>query len=415
VETTGAIISAMQSAAPPGQADIDDPTLAALRRLTDMLLASKPEADDEYARFLQIRQRSVPVHGPTLRSWIQDRNVLVVGGTGCIGSSLIQQIRPYIPKQIVSISRGKTMAHSKAPGAIYRHLDIRDRDGIKHLIAEIRPDIVFHLAGQRDPGLAERAVRHTVTTNIFGTRNVLAAAAAAGAQFVVHASTGKAMRPYSCEVYAATKRIAEFVASEVRDPSRNYSAVRFTHIVDNSIVHDRLQEPGHSRFFRLHGSDVVFYAQSAQESAQLMLIAGLTSASDGIQVHAIRDLGWPVSLLDLAIGALRHASSGIPIYFSGFDSGYEDTVRPDLFDPATGGHVSPLFNKFEAARAKPSSGATDMFTLRRGWTSHISEAIESLEHTCHRTAQAAPIKEALNVVSLALRDAAPPGPTSLGA
>ena len=75
----------------------------------------------------------------------------------------------------------------------------------------MRYDVVFHLAGQRDPGRAEREVHRTVTTNVLGTGNVLSAVAASGVPQTVLASTGKALRPYSPEVYTASKRIAEWL------------------------------------------------------------------------------------------------------------------------------------------------------------------------------------------------------------
>jgi FlaA1/EpsC-like NDP-sugar epimerase len=56
-------------------------------------------------------------------------------------------------------------------------------------------------------------VHGTVTTNVLGSRNVLAAAAAARVPPVVCASTGKALRPYSPEMYTASKRAAEWVAT----------------------------------------------------------------------------------------------------------------------------------------------------------------------------------------------------------
>jgi nucleoside-diphosphate-sugar epimerase len=406
LETVGEIISAMRAVAPPGKADLDDVVLQKLRNWTSALLSVKQDADEEYERFLQIRDRGIAVPAEDLAAWLRDKKVLVVGGTGCIGSGLIRQIQPHRPRQITSVSRGASPTwEPPQQGVDYRHLDIRHASGLGGLFQELRPDIVFHLAGQRDPGLAERDVHRTVTTNIFGTRNVMAAAAAAGAQQVIHASTGKAMRPYSSDVYAATKHIAEFVAHREQDFGQRCSAARFTHIVDNSIVHNRLLEAAKDQFFRLHGPDVVFYAQSAKESAQLLLLAGLKTPPGGLRMHAIRELGWPINLVDLAVGALRSTQSRSPLYFSGFDRGYDDTVMPGLFDPATAGEVSPLFNRFEAARAEPSSGQTDMFEVIIDPSQPLEDAMHELESVCGETKDPAKVRGALDAVSWALLDA----------
>ena len=92
------------------------------------------------------------------------------------------------------------------PGAEYRRADVRDRAGLDALIGEIRPDLVFHVATQRDPGNAEVEVHRAVSTNVLGTRTVLTAAAEAGVPQVVCASTGKALRPYPPDMYTASKR-----------------------------------------------------------------------------------------------------------------------------------------------------------------------------------------------------------------
>ncbi|MBR7829305.1 polysaccharide biosynthesis protein [Actinospica sp. MGRD01-02] len=110
-----------------------------------------------------------------------------------------------------------------------------------------------------------------MATNVFGTRNVLQAAARCGAGTVVTASTGKALRPYSPDVYAASKRIGEWILARTAATGElRLAASRFTHVVDNSIIGERLRswcakdEP-----IRLHSAEIGFYIQSALESAQL--------------------------------------------------------------------------------------------------------------------------------------------------
>ena len=46
------------------------------------------------------------------------------------------------------------------------------------------------------------------------------------------------------------------------------------------------------------------------------------------RVFAISDLGWPVSLLDLALDVLAHSGSPVPVYVSGYDQGYEEIPFP---------------------------------------------------------------------------------------
>lgn len=405
------IIESMLRAVPRGQERLDDDQIAALRELTGSLAAAKPEAAGEYARFLGITQRGLCLPEADLAARLRGARILVTGGTGCIGSTLMAQLAAREPGRLVSVSRGEQASWPRQQDAEYEQADIRDRRAIDALIAAVRPDVIFHVAAQRSPALAEVEVHRTVTTNVLGSRNVLAAAAAAGVPQVVCASTGKALRPYSPEMYTASKRAAEWVATTVAAGSEMLcSASRFTHVIDNSIVYDRMLgwagNGGGREVIRLHSPSIAFYVQSALESAQLLLLALLGARPGGLRVHAITDLGWPISLLDVAVGVLGQNGSQAPIYFSGYDPGYEEVPFPGLYDPATAGDVSPLLNAFETAAAVDSPcPMVDAFQLEMAPEPAAPKLLAALEAVCERTRDPDTVRHAIDDLSWSLLDA----------
>jgi nucleoside-diphosphate-sugar epimerase len=399
------IIELMRTAAAPGQSSLDEAAVRQLRSLTGTLIAAKAGAREEYARFQAIGQRALCLPDEQLDQWLRGKVVLVTGGTGCIGSTLMAQLARRCPGRLVSVSRGVTASGPRRPGTEYLHADIRDRPHLDALLRDIRPDVVFHVAAQRNPGLAEQEVHRTVTTNVLGTRNVLAAAGDAGVAQVVCASTGKALRPYSPDVYAASKRAAEWLASSASASGLRCSAARFTHVVDNSIIHQRLKQWARGGVIRLHSTEIAFYIQSAIESAQLLLIAGLGAVRGEFLVHAITDLGWPVSLLDLAVGVLAETGSATPVYVSGYDRGYEEIPFPGLYDPATAGEVSPLLNAFEAARVTPSTcPMVDAFPLEMKPDPEPGKLLAALEDACAAADEPHAVRAALDELSWSLLD-----------
>jgi nucleoside-diphosphate-sugar epimerase len=416
LDSTQKIISAMHEAVPTGRRRLDGASLSVLRDGTRQLLATRRlQARAEYARFREIGQRMLSVPEAALREWIGGKTVLVTGGTGCIGSALVDLLVPLRPRRLASVSRGHTQQWPRARGAEYFHADVRDLPGLTNVFTEVRPDLIFHLAAQRDPGLAQREVRNTVTVNISGAENVLAAATSLSVPEVVLASTGKALRPYSPDVYAATKRAAEWLGWRYTvDTGGRCSAARFTHVVGNSIIHRRLLRASRSGFIRLygdevirHGADVGFYAQSAPESAQLLLCAGLAATGGEFRVHAITDLGWPVSLLDLALGVIDRTGSDAAIYFSGDEPGYESAPFPGLYDPRTAGSISPLISAFEAASTDPSPHSpTGSFPLRFDPNSQAPQLLQALQRACAMTSRTNIIGTYLDELSWALADAA---------
>jgi nucleoside-diphosphate-sugar epimerase len=404
VEAVSEIISRMRAVAPPGHRSLDDDTLRQLRDLTQALIAAKTGAGKEHARFLAIAKRELCLPVLKLADRLRDATVLVTGGTGCIGSALMAQLAARGPGRLVSVSRGVTDDWPRQDCAEYRHADVRDPAAMDLLISDVRPDLVFHVAAQRDPGLAEMQVHRTVSTNVLGTRTVLTAAADAGVPQVVCASTGKALRPYSPDMYAASKRAAEWVASQLAASSGMLiSAGRFTHVLENSIIYKRLlswtDEAGNG-VIRLHSPDIAFYVQSALESAQLLLLACLGSQQGEFRVYAINDLGWPIDLLDLTLAVLASSGSPAPIYVSGCDRGYEEIPFPGLYDPVTAGGVSPLLSAFEAAAVVGSPcPMVDAFRMDMAPEPRATKLLTELAEVCDRTQNPDSVRGALNELS----------------
>lgn len=376
------ILHHIRRVAPAHQDDLNAATRAELLILTDELRRSKPSSAEELDRYLAIREREFAGPAGRIADQVRGRSILVTGGSGCLGTALLQRLRGFAPGRLISMAI--TPAARPVPGVEYLAADVRRPDAVQDLLRSSRPDIVFHLAAQRDPGLAEQRILKTIATNVLGTRNVARAAADASVQRFVYASTGKALRPFTSDVYASTKRVGEGVmARSASDGGMACSGVRFTHVVDNSILLRRLArwcrqgEP-----IRLHSPETMFYAQSARESAQLMLVALLAPADATFRLHMIRDLGWPVSALDLALGMMQRERARAPLYVAGHDPGYEETPYPGLYDLHLAGDVSPLMNGLEAHRVEGSaSAAVDAVPVPAPDHDAIWERLAAFEHT----------------------------------
>jgi nucleoside-diphosphate-sugar epimerase len=392
----------ISEAVPTGKSDLSKQEYKTLLGLTAALLDASPDAVLEYERFLAVQRRGILSSRSQLSSWLRGKRVLVTGGTGCVGSALLRLLCELPTESLHSASRGLTATRHYVSRATYHHVDVRSQADLTSLLAHVRPDVVFHVAGQRDPGLAEREVWQTVTTNVLGTRNVITACRDARVSQVVSASTGKALRPYSPDVYTASKRVAECLHAEAATVTQmSLSAARFTHVVDNSIVHARLLnwiklgEP-----VRVHATDVSFYVQSALESAQLLLVAGLGARPSKFTVNAINDLGLPVSLVDVALGALQRLGLRSPIYVSGYTAGYEERAFPGLYHPREAGDLSPMISAFESFLVECGvCPEVDSFPLTI-CTSESSRAyLGHLDSLCAKTSDPLALKQALDDLS----------------
>jgi UDP-glucose 4-epimerase len=113
---------------------------------------------------------------------------LVTGGAGFIGSHIVDALLARGDEVHVVDNLATGSRDNLAADAELHELDIRD-PAIETLGAELRPDVVLHLAAQADVGTSVERPVFDAEVNVIGTVRVLEAARAAGAR-VVFASSG---------------------------------------------------------------------------------------------------------------------------------------------------------------------------------------------------------------------------------
>jgi len=115
---------------------------------------------------------------------------VVTGGAGFIGSTLVDALlaRGDEVHVVDDLSGGKR--EQVAPAATLHVLDIREP--LADALADVSPEVVFHLAAQVDVRVSVADAAGDARTNVLGTVNVLELARVHDAQ-VVFASTGGAI------------------------------------------------------------------------------------------------------------------------------------------------------------------------------------------------------------------------------
>ncbi len=99
------------------------------------------------------------------------KKALIIGGAGFVGQYLIDHIQRNC---IWSIAVTKLPSDKiDNPGIDVYNLDIMDSLAVKNLLAEIKPDFIFHLAAQSSVGLSWKNPGLTVDVNIKGTLTIL--------------------------------------------------------------------------------------------------------------------------------------------------------------------------------------------------------------------------------------------------
>ena len=294
----------------------DAPRLTAVA-VEDLLL--RPSEKIDYAR---------------LEALIRGKAVIVTGGGGSIGSEICERVVAFGAARLLIVEHSEPAlygitealaAHGAGAAIEGRIADIRDRERVMRLMAEFKPDIVFHAAALKHVPILERDWSEGVKTNIFGSINVADAALAAGAEAMVMISTDKAIEPVS--MLGLTKRFAEMYCQALdhdlssqrgtRLPMRLIS-VRFGNVLasNGSVVPKFKAQIESGGPVTVTHPDMVRYFMTIREACDLVITAAthaLGAERSNVSVYVL-NMGQPVKIVDLAERMIR---------LSGLQPGYD--------------------------------------------------------------------------------------------
>jgi UDP-N-acetylglucosamine 4,6-dehydratase len=143
---------------------------------------------------------------------LDDRSILVTGGTGSFGRRFIQcLLKEHRPRQVTVFSRDEVkqleMRAAGLDGPCLRYVlgDVRNADSIRRACSGV--DVIIHAAALKQVSACESNPVEAVMTNVLGAKHVIDAALDAGVGHVLALSTDKAVNP--ANAYGATKLCAE--------------------------------------------------------------------------------------------------------------------------------------------------------------------------------------------------------------
>jgi UDP-N-acetylglucosamine 4,6-dehydratase len=177
-------------------------------------------------------------------SILEDRHVLITGGTGSFGRKCAEMLlRHCPPSRLVIFSRDEQkhvdMARNVLPPSRYPQVryfvgDVRDEARLRRALRGI--DYVIHAAAMKHVDVAEYNPQECIHTNIGGAENLISACIDCGVKRLVALSTDKAANPIN--LYGATKLCSDklFVAGNALagEHGTRFAVVRYGNVLGSN-------------------------------------------------------------------------------------------------------------------------------------------------------------------------------------
>jgi FlaA1/EpsC-like NDP-sugar epimerase len=312
----------------------------AVRHLPPFLTALQRDVAGTDMRTLQIGpligRPEIHVTSSGVCDVITGKRVLVTGAGGSIGSELCRQVAAFAPEALTMLDHDESNLHRLqldvwGDGLLDNEAvvvaDIRDRERLRQVFRQQRPQVVFHAAALKHLPILERHPCEGVKSNVSGTENLVEAAIAHEVERFVLISTDKAANPTS--VLGATKRLAEMVLGANAGSATKMCSVRFGNVLGSrgSLLHVVREQLACGSPVTVTHPDVTRYFMTIEEAVGLVLEAA--RMADGDSTYVL-DMGAPVRIVDLVEGFARLLNvRDVEFQFTGLRSG--EKLNEELF------------------------------------------------------------------------------------
>ena len=167
---------------------------------------------------------------------MKDKRILIIGGTGALGKTLIKKYHQENDIMIFSRDEHKHVDLLKEYPNIKSYLgDIRDKDSITNSFSKFKPHIVINTAALKHVPICEDNAIESVKTNILGHQNLIEVTSEFNKlETLIFVSTDKACKPIN--IYGMCKAISEKLYYNYAESTENTKVVmvRYGNVLEST-------------------------------------------------------------------------------------------------------------------------------------------------------------------------------------
>lgn len=169
----------------------------------------------------------------SFRKEIEDKKILLTGGTGSFGKYILPFLLKYNPQQIIIFSRDEDKQHhmrrefASADNIRFTIGDVRDLLRIKEVSRNV--DTVIHAAALKQVPYCEEYPPEAILTNVIGARNIQIVCIENKVEKAIGISTDKAVKPVN--VMGMTKSLQERIFTASPADYTKFACVRYGNVI----------------------------------------------------------------------------------------------------------------------------------------------------------------------------------------
>jgi len=267
--------------------------------------------------------------------FFKNKNVLITGGTGSIGSEVLKRLTSLPVKKITIFSRDEYKQYQlrylyrNSPVTIEYILgDVRDSEALS--FASRDTDILFHCSAFKHVPQSEEMPEEFIKTNVLGSVNVKKAALTNKISTVVSISSDKAVNPSN--TMGLTKALQEKIFSSYSLQKNSIENQRFVNVRFGNVIGTKgslfpilyhqiknnepitVTDPSMTRFFMTKSDaiDLIFWSGINGENGQT-IIKKMKAVAIGtlIKIYLLvlsQSENYPIEKIGLRVGEKKHES-----------------------------------------------------------------------------------------------------------
>ena len=246
-----------------------------------------------------------------LTDFYQDKTVLVTGGAGSIGSEIVRQLLDLRVTRVIVYDNSEYLTflleqQLRELGQIERCSliigSILNAQKLNFVLAEHRPDIVFHAAAYKHVHLMQENIDEAISNNVLGTKQLVDSVSRHKIPQFTFISTDKVVNPTS--VMGATKKLCEYYIDAMRDTDTTFNIVRFGNVINSngSVLPLFERQISQHQYVTVTHKEMQRFFMSIREAAQLVIES--TAAGRENAVHLL-NMGELINVYDVAVSLIR--------------------------------------------------------------------------------------------------------------